>query len=181
MLRIIAGQFRSRLLHTPKVLSTQPTKDRVREAIFSSLGEDIKGQYVLDLFAGSGSLGFEAYSRGAAYVYLNDLHPVAYQTLLKNAAELDIKEVEVTRAHFSLCIKRLAKLSKRVDLIFLDPPYQSDLLKQSFEACQASTIWSTCGIVVLESDKPIHWLDARNFKSLKHYVYGATHVAIGWK
>lgn len=122
--RIIGGQYRRRLLEFPDVAGLRPTPDRVRETLFNWLGQDLPGWRCLDLFAGSGALGFEAASRGAARVAMIELDAGACSALEKNRATLGAAAVEVLRveARSWLAADRTAW-----NLVFLDPPFDSGL------------------------------------------------------
>jgi 16S rRNA (guanine966-N2)-methyltransferase len=121
-MRVISGTYRGRELVAPKGRDTRPTSDRVREAIFSILG-DIGGAQVLDLFAGSGALAIEALSRGAAGATLVDSSTAAIGAIRRNLLALDI-EAEVVRQPASRFLERARKHARQYDLIFLDPPYR---------------------------------------------------------
>jgi 16S rRNA (guanine966-N2)-methyltransferase len=118
--RIIGGQWRSRLLRFPDAPGLRPTPDRVRETVFNWLGQDLTGTNCLDLFAGSGALGFEAASRGASQVVLVERDRVAAQGLQANVATLKAASVEVIRAD---ALEFLAHDRRCYDVVFLDPPY----------------------------------------------------------
>jgi 16S rRNA (guanine(966)-N(2))-methyltransferase RsmD len=122
-IRVIAGQFKRRNLKTPPGLATRPTGARVREALFSILG-DLDGLEVLDLYAGSGALGIEALSRGAAHVTFVENDRRALACIKDNLAMLDVAarssvlSLPVERAHGALTSN-----SRRFDLVFCDPPW----------------------------------------------------------
>jgi 16S rRNA (guanine(966)-N(2))-methyltransferase RsmD len=120
--RVIAGRFGGRRLSAPRGALTRPTADRVREALFSVLG-DLEGARVLDLFAGSGALGIEALSRGAAEVTFVDSAPAALRALRDNLTALDL-EAEVRRADARGFLRGARKTGRQYDLVFLDPPYR---------------------------------------------------------
>lgn len=129
-LRIIGGQWRGRRLSFPEVPGLRPTPDRVRETLFNWLAPLISGARCLDLFAGSGALGFEALSRGAAQVVLVDNQPEVIKQLKANLALLQAESAEVIRA------KAMAYLNGPAlpfDVVFLDPPYQTDWLPSCIE------------------------------------------------
>ncbi|MEY3431872.1 MAG: ribosomal small subunit methyltransferase, partial [Bacillota bacterium] len=123
MLRIIAGKFRSRKLLQPSLKITRPTKDRVREAIFSAIGPKIIDAVVLDLFAGSGAFGFEALSRGARFVYINDHNPDAIKIIEANKFDLKIEETKISQLDALQFIQYAVKNKIQFDIVFLDPPY----------------------------------------------------------
>ncbi|MBT9568915.1 MAG: 16S rRNA (guanine(966)-N(2))-methyltransferase RsmD [Thiobacillus sp.] len=122
--RIIGGQYRRRLLDFPGTTGLRPTPDRVRETLFNWLGQDLPGWTCLDLFAGSGALGFEAASRGAARVILIERDAQASRALDKNAAALGATAVEVLRVD---ALAWLGSIQDTFDLIFVDPPFDSGL------------------------------------------------------
>jgi 16S rRNA (guanine966-N2)-methyltransferase len=118
--RIVGGQWRSRVLHFPDVEGLRPTPDRVRETLFNWLGQDLSGRTCLDLFAGSGVLGLEAASRGARMVVLVERDATAFRALQANAATLAASTVQLVRAD---ALEFLASDARRYDVVFLDPPY----------------------------------------------------------
>jgi len=122
--RIIGGQYRRRLLEFPGSAGLRPTPDRVREMLFNWLGQDLPGWSCLDLFAGSGALGFEAASRGAGRVILIERERAALDALEKNRTMLGATGVEILRAD---ALAWLANSRETFDLIFVDPPFDSDL------------------------------------------------------
>ena len=123
--RIIGGEWRSRLLRFPDVPGLRPTPDRVRETVFNWLGQDLTGLNCIDLFAGSGALGFEAASRGARSVVLVEQDRQAVEALRANATALHAQAVEVVRADALEFLRSLREDKDRggYDVAFLDPPY----------------------------------------------------------
>ena len=122
--RIIGGQYRRRLLDFPDADGLRPTPDRVRETLFNWLGQDLPGWACLDLFAGSGALGFEAASRGAARVVLIEREAKAIRALEANRTTLGASQAEIVRAD---ALPWLANNHAAFDLIFVDPPFDSGL------------------------------------------------------
>jgi 16S rRNA (guanine(966)-N(2))-methyltransferase RsmD len=118
--RIIGGTWRSRRIRFPPAADLRPTPDRVRETLFNWLGQDLTGLACLDLFAGSGALGFEAASRGARRVVLVERNRAAYTALLANCRTLDATRVEAVRSD---ALEFLRADSGKYDVIFLDPPF----------------------------------------------------------
>jgi len=130
-IRITGGEWRSRLLAVPDVpsaVSLRPTPDRVRETLFNWLGHDLRGLSCLDLFAGSGILGFEAASRGAGPVVMVEKDRKVFAALSKNADSFACERIEL------VCLDALKfrpiSASAGFDLLFLDPPYGRNLLEQ---------------------------------------------------
>jgi 16S rRNA (guanine966-N2)-methyltransferase len=124
--RIIGGEYRSRILRFPARPGLRPTPDRVRETLFNWLGQDLSGRACLDLFAGSGALGFEAVSRGAQPVVMVERDQRTYQALVQNARALGCETA------VELCREDALEFARRVtgafDVVFLDPPFNSGLI-----------------------------------------------------
>lgn len=123
--RIIGGEWRRRLIHFPATADLRPTPDRMRETLFNWLGQDLTGETCLDLFAGSGALGFEAASRGAKQVVLVERDAQVFRALQATHTMLGAVKVEL------VCADALAFLrtdARRYDVVFLDPPYHLHLL-----------------------------------------------------
>ncbi len=123
-MRIIAGEYGGRLIKAPAGEGTRPMLDRVREALFSTLGERLDGGRVLDLFAGTGSLGLESLSRGAAFARMVELDPLVVKLLQANVAALGAGErVRVVTADALSPTAWKDPGGHRFDVIFYDPPY----------------------------------------------------------
>jgi 16S rRNA (guanine(966)-N(2))-methyltransferase RsmD len=118
--RIVGGQWRSRVIRFPDVPGLRPTPDRVRETVFNWLGQDLTGKRCLDLFAGSGVLGLEAASRGALEVVMVERDAHAFRALQENLERLGPAPVRPVRAD---ALEFLASDAGRYDVVFLDPPY----------------------------------------------------------
>ena len=124
-IRIIGGQYRSRLLRVPARPGVRPTPDRVRETLFNWLGQDLDGAACLDLFAGSGALGFEAASRGASRVVMIESDRVALSALDASRTALGATQVEIIGGS---AVTYLDTARERFDVVFLDPPFRQNAL-----------------------------------------------------
>lgn len=134
VLRIIGGEWRRRVLPVAAVEGLRPTPDRVRETLFNWLGQYLDGLHCLDLFAGSGALGLEAASRGAAQVTLVESHPLAVRQLHAHCETLGAgSRVRLQRGD-ALHFVREAQPESAFDVVFLDPPYRLGLLPQCLES-----------------------------------------------
>ena len=159
--RIIGGEWRGRKLKVPAVLNLRPTPDRVRETLFDWLHAYLPGALCLDVFAGSGVLGFEALSRGAAHVVFVDDSEVVISELKKGIAILKADNAEIYQAKVPLQLKKPDKL---FDIVFLDPPYQNNLLiptcfhleKEGYLAANAY-IYLESSATLTENELPEHW------------------------
>lgn len=123
-MRIIAGTYRSRPLAAPRGLDTRPTSDRLRETLFNVIAPRIEGAVFVDLYAGSGAVGIEALSRGAAEVLFVEKAEAAVQAIRKNLATLGIRSgFSLETRSVAAVLKRMASAGRRADVVFLDPPY----------------------------------------------------------
>lgn len=125
-MRVIAGTFRSRVLVAPRGMKTRPTSDRLRETLFNVIAPRIEGSRFVDLYAGSGAVGIEAISRGAEFVWFAEDAAAAVKAIRENLAALKVSErfaVETRGA--SVLLEELVKRGEKVDLVFLDPPYEA--------------------------------------------------------
>ena len=174
MIRITGGINRSRLLETPNVSTTKPTMDKVRAGVFSALGLSVEGAKVLDLFAGSGSYGFEALSRGASHVTFVDLSPVSVDIIKKNAASL--KEENVTIIQDDV-LSFLEQNPQEFSIIFVDPPYKLDIYENVVKMLIRRNLLSNNAIIVLESERELN-IDESLFSKVKLYKYGLAKVYI---
>jgi 16S rRNA (guanine966-N2)-methyltransferase len=130
-LRVIGGKYRSRLLRVPALAGLRPTPDRVRETLFNWLGQDLSGLACLDLFAGSGALGFEAASRGAARVVLVEKDRAVAAELQRSRTALDAPQVRIVCGDAASYLKRERE---RFDVVFLDPPFRQNALPGILES-----------------------------------------------
>jgi 16S rRNA (guanine966-N2)-methyltransferase len=133
-LRIVGGKYRSRLLRVPARPGLRPTPDRVRETLFNWLGQSLDGLACLDLYAGSGALGFEAASRGARRVVLVEKDRLALAELERNRAALGAAQVEIVAGD---AIAYLARQREMFDVVFLDPPFRQNALPALLENVRA--------------------------------------------
>jgi 16S rRNA (guanine966-N2)-methyltransferase len=149
-MRITGGRLAGRRLLVPRG-EVRPTADRVRESLFARLG-DLAGKRVLDLFAGSGALGFEALSRGAANVVFADRSSDALTTVRKNAESLAVRDsIDLRRGEARAVLRRLA--GTRFDLVFLDPPYTGGGLEPALRALAPAGLLAPEALVVVETDR----------------------------
>lgn len=155
-MRIIGGEYRRRWIEFPEADGLRPTPNRVRETLFNWLGQTLYGRTCLDLFAGSGALGFEAASRGAERVVMVEKNPVVFRALQGNIKKLGCANVFIQAQdglEFAL------HDAKRYDVIFLDPPFQGDYLPRLLEILPQRL--NENGVLYVESgavvDAALHW------------------------
>lgn len=173
-MRVVGGELRSRRLARPPA-GVRPTSDRVRESLFGRLG-DLRGCRVLDLFAGTGALAIEALSRGAETAVLVDRSERVLNVVRENLASLDLGiRAQVICGDAAKTARRL-KSAGRFDLVFLDPPYDSDQIAPALAALVDADLLAADAIVVVENSKrhslePVAGLAVRDERS-----YGDTRL-----
>ena len=151
-MRIITGSARGIALETLPGEATRPTADRVKEALFSMIQFDIEGRRALDRFAGSGQLGLEAVSRGASLCVFTDSSREAIDIVLKNAAKTKLKErCRAAVYDFESYLSR-PDLGEKFDIIFLDPPYNTDCMTRALRLIISSGALGEGGKIVCETD-----------------------------
>ncbi len=173
-MRIIAGKLRHRNIDMTNLDTTRETQDKVRGAIFNMIGPYFDGGKALDLFAGSGAMGIEAYSRGVEDIYFNDIEPKAIEVCKRNC-----KSLRIETCHFS-CLdyqEWLKQNTTKFDLIFLDPPYRLSQIEAILD--EVSNHLVIGGKVIFEmakeSDYPIQ---ISNLQLKKDKCYGIKRVAV---
>ena len=150
-MRIITGKARGLKLTTPKNMDVRPTSDRVKESLFNIIGTKIVGTHVLDLFAGTGNLGLEAWSRGAEKVVFIDESQASLQLVRSNIAKAKAeKETTVIKGNAVKEIADLAARGERFDFIFCDPPYNKGLPAQIIEQVAKYDIVISGGYLIVE-------------------------------
>jgi 16S rRNA (guanine(966)-N(2))-methyltransferase RsmD len=151
--RVVGGRFGGRTLGAPRGRATRPTPERVREALFSILGE-VDGLRVLDLFAGSGALAIEALSRGAAEATLVDSSSAAAESIRRNLSTLGL-DCEVRRQTAGAFLKQARAARRQYDLVFLDPPYGHAARLERPLSADLPPVLAPGARVVTESDRRV--------------------------
>lgn len=150
-MQIGSGKLRGRRLHTPRGSRTRPTSGRLRKSLFDVLGARLEGARVLDLYAGSGALGLEALSRGAASAVFVERGRQAAESIRKNVAELRLSDrAEVVGRDVFGTLERLLARFERFDVVFADPPYRSADPDKLLDRLGAEPLLEEEGLVVIE-------------------------------
>ena len=167
-MRVITGKARGRKLKTPENYDIRPTSDQVKESIFNIIQFDIEGRRVLDLFAGTGQLGIECLSRGAAEVVFIDQSREAVKIIRDN-----LKTCGLEAAVLQMDAVSFLRGCGKFDLIFIDPPYESSLYEEVLKIINSVDILSDGGIIICEArrEKALPELE-EPYRKAKEYNYG---------
>lgn len=183
-MRIITGRHKGTQLRTPSGLDVRPTMDRVREALFSILHNSVQDCEVLDLYAGTGSLGLEAVSRGAASACFVERNPAVVQVLKSNILTAGAQDCVVIGAPVERVLKSLTRQGRRFDLVFLDPPYRKGLVEKTIQQLAATGLVAPNGRIVCEHEsrlmppteiEPFFRVDNRKYGDTAISVYSPMH------
>lgn len=172
-MRVIAGKARSLKLMTPPGMDTRPTTDRTKETLFNILQPEIRGARFLDLFSGSGAIGIEALSRGAAFAVFVEKDRAAAECIKKNLAFTKLGDNgQILRKDVGAALKSLEK-GAPFDLIFMDPPYGRGLERQVLEYLAHSSLLAEEGMVVVEAslETPFDHVQDLGFQVIKIKKY----------
>lgn len=176
-MRVITGTARGRRLKELTGAETRPTTDRVKESIFNIVQFDIEGRRILDLFGGTGQLGIECLSRGAAQAVFLDLRKEAAALIRENLSWTGLADrARVIQGDY---LSYLTRCGERFDLMFLDPPYSSGMLEKALRVIAEIDILSENGIIICESsvEEELPHLDAPYEKG-KDYRYGKIKITV---
>ena len=179
-MRVIGGIYKRRLLTWPDdAKHIRPTKDRIREAIFSALGP-LDGLKSLDLYSGSGAMGIESLSRGCSFATFVDCNKVALDTTKKNLSSLGITNARVIAKKDTDAIKDFIANKETFDILFLDPPYEEGRYEEILNIFISNNLLNTHAMIIMEANRaidiPENWYIKR-----KDYQYGEVKVIILWR
>lgn len=175
-MRVISGSARGRRLKEPSGMDIRPTADQVKEAMFSILQFDIQGARVLDMFAGTGQLGIEALSRGAAFAVFCDESAMSQRLVSENLRTCGFED----RGQFRRGdVRRLLPSLGKYDIVILDPPYASNLYEDCLKMIIEIDILTEDGIIICESlkERQMPELPA-DFANMKEYRYGKKKLTV---
>ena len=176
MIKIRGGKYLHRVLKQPPLEITRSTKDVCKEGMFNSLG-NIFNYSFLDLFGGSGSIGIEAYSRGASPVYINDKNRDAYKIILGNLKSLNITDIKTSNLDYKILLKNCQEKEIKFDIIFLDPPYKMIIDEDFINEVLSYNILQKNGIIIAETDYDISPVLIEKYQ-VKILKYGRSKINI---
>ncbi len=167
-MQITGGYLKSRKIDSPKGGNVRPTLSQIRESIFSALLSltDFEGKSFLDVFAGSGIMGFEAISRGFESVSFVEKDKKTFFQLKSNAEKLSVE----ADFFFGDSLKNLCKIDKKFDVIYVDPPYQSGLYEDVLKIVKDNELLNENGIIILEYPKDLE-IKTENYTKIKEKLY----------
>lgn len=174
MIRVISGIYKGRKLVGDNVSGTRPTMDRVKESLFAMLQSRLKRARCLDLFAGSGALGIEAISNGASFCQFVDSGKQIIKFLEENVQMLNADNYAIYYGDFRQALSFFNQHQERFDLIFLDPPYQSNYLKEAIQFILEYHLLESNGFIICESEEVCDFPLLRCYKKKKYgtkYIY----------
>ena len=170
-MRIIGGKMRGTKLQTLEGFeTTRPTLDRVKESLFNIISMKLIESEVLDLFSGSGALGLEAISRGANKAYLCDISPKAINVIKQNVEKTRCKDsVMVLNKKHIQALEFFKQSNKKFDIVFLDPPYETEFAEQSTEYIIDNNLLNEQGIIIIETDNEEKLIKGLNVEKVEIY------------
>lgn len=179
-MRIITGRARGVRLETLEGLATRPTSERTKEAVFSMLQFEIEGRVVLDLFAGSGQMGLEALSRYAQRAYFVDSGKPANEIINKNIQKSRLNEGAVVLCEDSLSFLKRQNGAERFDIVFIDPPYASNLIDEALKLLFDQKLVKKTSYIVCESDRfdILGVENSQKYDIIKTMKHGVAHVSV---
>jgi len=176
--KVISGIYKGRVLDGYTMNGTRPTMDRVKESLFAMIQNKIKESIILDLFSGSGNLGIEALSEGAKEAYLVDYNKKATKTIEKNLNKLEINNCKVLAMDYLKALTYLKNENKIFDIIFLDPPYQTDYIEIAIKKILELDILNDEGIIACETDQLSKIYQDTRVSVIKEKKYGDKYIVL---
>ena len=176
-MRIIAGKYKGKILSEFELSSTRPTSDLVRGAIFNILGEKVKDSVFLDLFAGTGAMGIEAISRNAKQVIFVDNNQESINLIKKNTSFLKENNYKIKKNDCFEALKELSTEQYCFDIIFIDPPYKTNLAEKCIKQIVKQNLLQNSGVAIWEHDETKNNL-VNLLEGVKTKKYGKKYVTI---
>ncbi len=178
-MKIISGRFKGRTIAGYHLQGTRPTMDRVKESMFSMIQAKVPDSLILDLFAGSGSLGFEALSRGAKHCCFVDHNPKCIKQMKKTADLISCQDLcTFMLLDYQRALTVLKEQKLTFSLVFLDPPYEKKILPSILVRLREDALLANDGIVIVEMEENYFSCDVPGFIRIKEKKYGSKYVAL---
>lgn len=177
-MKVISGIYKGRNLEGFTIDGTRPTMDRVKESLFATIQNYLPSSLVLDLFAGSGNLGIEALSEGATKAFLVDKNKQATKIINNNLKNIGINAAEVLNLDYKQALSTLKENNLQFDIIFLDPPYNTDYIEKSLELITKYDLLKKDGVIVCESSDLNKIVYDNSLKIKKEKKYGDKYIVL---
>lgn len=177
-MKVISGLYKGRNIEGFFIDGTRPTMDRVKESLFAIIQQKIKGSNILDLFSGSGNLGIEAISQGAKYAYLVDKNKKAVNIINKNIEDIGINNCKVLNMDYKKALKYFEINNNKFDIIFLDPPYKTEYIRESIDLITEYNLLNENAIIVCESNDLNKIVYSKEYMVIKEKKYGDKFIVI---
>ena len=178
-MKIISGKYKGKKLKGYEAFNIRPTMDRVKESVFAMIQEYIKNSIVLDLYAGTGNLGIEAMSNGSKEAYFVDNNKNSIDIIKSNIKSLNVDNTIIINDSAKNALNTFIKEKKVFDIIFLDPPYNTNLLDESLIIINDNiNLLSSTSLIICETEKQIDYTKYNNFYVYKTRQYGNKNVNI---
>jgi len=177
-MKIISGTLKGRVIDGFNIEGTRPTMDRVKESLFGMIQSYLKNSICLDLFAGSGNLGFEAISNGSKLCYFNDKNPKCINIIKRNIINFKIDEQSKTsNLDYKKCLDYLKNQQIKFDIIFLDPPYKNECLNEIIDYILEHELLNKNSIIVCEIDNN-YLKEFKKLEIIKERKFGDKYIII---
>lgn len=173
-MRVISGKYKGKILTGFDINGTRPTMDRVKESLFGSIQKYLKNSTVLDLFAGSGSLGIEAISNGSSSCYFVDNNIKLIEIIKKNTININ-ESITILKKDYIDALNYFYNNNIKFDIIFLDPPYKLNLINKCIDLIEKYQLLNNNGIIVCEYEQE---QIICNYKLIKEKKYGSKNIKI---
>ncbi len=177
-MKVIRGKYKGRKIEGFNLEGTRPTMDRIKESLFAMIQDDIDGSIILDLFSGSGNLGIEALSLGSSFAYLVDDNKKARDIIQKNIQNLQIPNAKVLHMDYKKALSFFKDKKVTFDLVFLDPPYQSDFIEKSISYIEEYQLVKLKGMIICESNDKNKIIYPISYQAIKEKKYKDKWVVI---
>lgn len=174
-MRVISGKYKGKKLIGFDIDGTRPTMDRIKESLFGMIQNNLRDSVILDLFAGSGSLGIEAISNGANMCYFVDKEQELIKIIKQNISNMNEK-INLLKSDYSSALKQFKSDNIKFDIVFLDPPYKMNLINDCLNKIYEYKLLNENGIIVCEYENES--VNNDNFELLKYKKYGNKKVSI---
>lgn len=177
-MKVISGVYKGRNLKGFNIEGTRPTMDRVKESLFATINGYIEGSIVLDLFCGSGALGIEAISNGSKWCTFCDNNKEVIKIVNDNINNLGIRNCDIYKIDYKDMLKKIKLMGNKYDIIFLDPPYNKEVINDIVYTINTDNMLNEEGLIVIEHSGNYKYIDYTGLEVIKDKKYGDKFITI---